>query len=141
MQVSQACIDLVKQFEGCRLDAYADVVGVWTIGFGHTGGVCEGRSCTQEQADAWLADDLQRASQGVLALVRVPLTQGQLDAMTSFAFNLGVGALAKSTLLKDVNMGIFDVAANEFPKWSNAGGKVVPGLLRRRLAEQALFKS
>lgn len=141
MRPSQACVNLVRGFEGCRLTAYQDSVGVWTIGVGHTGGIQPGQTCTQEQADQWLADDLERAAQGVAAVLQVPVTQGQFDALVSFAYNLGVGALSKSTLLRLLNEGKADAASSEFPKWSFAGGKFVDGLHRRRLAEQEMFRS
>lgn len=138
---SQACVRLVEQFEGCRLAAYQDSVGVWTIGYGHTGGVAPGQTCTQEEADQWLAQDLDRAAQGVSVLLHVPVTQSQFDALVSFVFNLGAGALTKSTLLRLLNDGNADAASSEFPKWSFADGQFVEGLHRRRLAEQELFRS
>jgi len=130
---------LTERFESCRLMAYQDQVGVWTIGWGHTFGVTTGMACTQEQADAWLLEDEASAIEDVNAHVKVPLTQGEFDALVDFAFNLGRGALNNSTLLKDLNAGNRQAAAKEFEKWDHAGGKVVAGLLRRRLAEEVEF--
>jgi lysozyme len=138
MSPTADCIALVKSFEGCKLEAYADSVGIPTIGYGRTQGVKLGDTCTQEQADAWLAEDLQSAADAVLRLVKVNLSQGEYGALVSFTYNLGQANLARSTLLRLLNQGDKSCAA-EFPKWSFAGGKLLNGLLRRRLAEQALF--
>jgi lysozyme len=132
---------LTKRFEGCRLVAYQDQVGRWTIGYGHTLGVQPGQTCTQEQADAWLALDMSWAEMIVNNYVHITITQGEYDAMVDFTFNLGAGSFEHSTLLILVNEGKFTEAANEFEKWDHAGGKVVAGLLRRRQAEEAEFKS
>ena len=142
MQYSRAGQDLTERFEQCRLMAYhgaADPPDVWTIGWGHTFGVVEGMTCTQEQADQWLREDEAAAIADVNTFVAVPLTQGQFDSLVDFAFNLGRGALNNSTLLKDLNAGDYMAAAKEFEKWDHAGGKVVAGLLRRRLAEENEF--
>lgn len=132
---------LSERFESCRLMAYQDQVGVWTIGWGHTFGVHEGMSCSQIEADAWLTQDEAAAIADVNTHVTVPLTQGEFDALVDFAFNLGRGALNNSTLLRDLNAGDHQAAAKEFEKWDHAGGKVVAGLLRRRLAEEAEFNA
>lgn len=132
-------IPLIKEFEGCKLKAYKCPAGVWTIGYGHTEGVKEGDVWTQEKADEILASDVDLFSAGVKRLVRSSLNSFQLGALISFAFNLGLGNLGKSTLLKLVNEGKFDLAANEFVKWNKANGQVLPGLTRRREAEKALF--
>jgi lysozyme len=139
MKPSGACRALVRQFEGCRLQAYADSVGVPTIGVGHTHGVRLGDRCTVQQADVWLTQDLEDAAAGVAMLVKVPLTQGQFDALTSFVFNLGVKRLAESTLLILLNKGQYDNAAAQFLLWVRAGGQVQAGLVRRRAAEKAMF--
>lgn len=120
--------------------AYLDSVGVPTIGYGHTKGVQLGQQITQEEADKYLAEDLAEHAEGVLKLLLVPVTQGQFDALCSFAFNLGVGALKRSALLRRVN-DQDSGAAEEFGKWIYAGGKVLKGLQRRRAAEMALFLS
>jgi len=139
-QYSKSGVQLTERFEGVKLVAYQDQVGRWTIGYGHTLGVKPGDTCTQEQADQWLQQDMAWAVNCVNALVTVPLTQGQFDALVDFSFNLGYGSLQHSTLLQLVNQGKFSEAANEFEKWDHAGGKVVAGLLRRRDAEKAEFQ-
>jgi GH24 family phage-related lysozyme (muramidase) len=141
MDYSNDGISLTEQSEGCKLKAYSDVVGVWTIGYGHTKGVKQGDSCTQAQAEAWLREDIQDCVKAINRGLKVKVSQGQFDALVDFAFNLGFGALEKSTLWKKLNAGDFQGAAAEFPKWNKAGGKVVSGLTKRRLAEQKLFCS
>ncbi|WP_047238153.1 lysozyme [Chromobacterium subtsugae] len=142
MKISHRGLALIKQFEGIRLSAYQDVVGIWTIGYGHTGAdVASGRVITQERADQLLQQDLARFEAGVAKLVSVPLSQSQFDAMVSFSYNLGLGNLQGSRLLRLLNAGDYAGAAGQFPRWNRAGGQVLPGLTRRRLAEQALFQS
>lgn len=141
MKTSQKGIDLIKEFEGCRLNAYQDSVGVWTIGYGHTVDVKQGDSITQEEAEQLLKDDLLIYEDGVNNLVKVEINQDMFDALVSFAFNLGVGALGKSTLLKLLNRGKYSEASDHFTKWVYAGGVVLKGLVRRREAEQRLFRS
>ena len=139
MTPSQACIDLIKQFEGCRLEAYKDSVGIATIGYGHVSGVTLGMTITQAEADAYLEADLAVAAKCVNNSVRVPLTQGQTDAICSFVFNLGCGALRNSTLLRKLNDGDDEGASLEFGKWNHAGGVVLAGLTARREAEMEQF--
>ncbi|WP_043632630.1 lysozyme [Chromobacterium haemolyticum] len=140
MKTSANGIKLIQGFEGLRLKAYQDSVGIWTIGYGHTGpDVTPGMVITQAQADALLARDLNRFESGVTRLVQVPLNQNQFDALVCFSFNLGLGALQGSTLLRLLNAGDYAGAAAQFPRWNKAGGKELPGLTRRRAAEQALF--
>jgi spore coat assembly protein SafA len=137
--LSQNGLDMIKGFEGLRLSAYQDSAGVWTIGYGHTGNVKPGDRITQAQAEDLLQKDTAWAQQAVRDQVKVPLTQGQFDALTSFTFNLGAGALEKSTLLKKLNAGDYAGAQAEFGKWVHAGGQVLQGLVRRRAAEAELF--
>ena len=141
MQVSKAGLDLIKQFEGLYLKAYRCPAGVPTIGYGHTAGVAMGQTITQQQADDYLRRDVRQFERAVARLVTVPLTQGQFDALVSFAFNLGEGALAQSTLLRMLNDGDYAGAAAQFERWNKAGGRVLPGLVRRRAAERALFEA
>lgn len=141
MEISKKGIDLIKEFEGCRLEAYQDAVGVWTIGYGHTHAVKAGDIITGEQADSFLREDAQVAEITVDGAVKVPLNQNQFDALVSFTFNLGVKNFVGSTLLEKLNEGDNQGAADEFLKWHNAGGKMLPGLLRRRAAERELFLS
>ena len=140
MDYSKQGLDLTKSFESCRLTTYRDIKGVLTIGFGHTGPeVVEGLTWTQNQADSQLVLDLTRAEHAVNTLVTVPMTQGVFDSLVDFCYNCGIGAFSGSTMLKLLNAGQNDDAANEFEKWSHASGKVVAGLLRRRLAEKEEF--
>lgn len=129
----------ISSFEGCRLSAYMCSACVWTIGYGHTEDVKEGDTCTEEQAKAWLIDDI-RETQALLAYyVNVPVTQNEFIALVSLAFNVGVGALMKSKLLRKLNSGDRDGAAEEFLDFDLANGKRVAGLTRRRKAEHDLF--
>jgi lysozyme len=137
--ISTNGLALIKRFEGCRLAAYQDSVGVWTIGYGHTHGVKSGMTITQEQADNYLRADANTAGADVSRLVKVDINQNQFDALTSFVFNLGAGALAGSTLLKKLNAHDVAGAGNEFLRWTHAGGEELPGLVKRRTAERALF--
>jgi len=140
MQTSQAGIDLIKRFEGLRLKVYTCPAGVKTIGYGHTAGVTmDTLPITEEQAEAFLVEDLKKFERGVLSTVKVPLTQGQFDALVSFAFNLGLGALQGSTLLKRLNAS--QPCADQFERWIFANGVAMPGLRRRREAERRLFES
>ena len=132
---------LTEQFEGCRLTAYQDQVGVWTIGYGHTGlDVKPGMTVTSAQAEALLAQDVLSAAACVNNVVVVKITQEEFDALVDFVFNLGAGAFRGSTMLRDLNAGDFTNAAVQFDMWDHAGGVVVAGLLRRRQAEAELFE-
>lgn len=139
MTYSEDGLHLTEQFEGCKLDAYQDSVGVATIGYGHTRNVTMGMTCTQEQAEQWLQEDVQSAADAVNRLVTVELTQQEFDALVDFTFNLGAGNLQRSTLLRLLNSGDYTGAAAEFQKWDKAGGQVLAGLLRRRQAEADMF--
>jgi GH24 family phage-related lysozyme (muramidase) len=145
LQPSKVCLDLIKRFEGCELTAYPDPGSggdPWTIGYGHTGPeVHKGLVWNQEKADAQLALDVCRFADQVELMVRgFPTTQGQFDAMVSFAFNLGIANLKSSKLLKLHMAGDYAEAAGRFGKWVKASGRVLPGLVRRRAAEAALYR-
>jgi lysozyme len=140
MEYSKTGLLLTEQFEGCRLEAYQDVRGIWTIGYGHIFGVnANTPPCTMDQAAAWLAEDIQSAVGSVNRLVKTTLTQSEFDAICDFIFNVGVGNFAGSTMLKLLNKGDYAGAASEFDRWDIAGGNVVAGLLRRREAEREEF--
>ncbi len=141
MTYSQACIELVKSCEGCRLEAYTCPAGLHTIGYGSTNGVRLGMVITQEEAEARLARDLGIAAQDVARLVHVPLTQGQFDALCSFVFNVGAGKFSDSTMLKHLNAGDIEGAGWEFERWVFAKGERLPGLVARRKREAELFRS
>nr|DAM19918.1 MAG TPA: Lysozyme [Caudoviricetes sp.] len=146
MQISDKGIALIKEFEGCKLTAYQDSVGVWTIGYGWTQPVDgkpirAGMTIKQETAERLLKTGLVSYENDVSRLVKVGLTQGQFDALVSFTYNLGSRALSTSTLLRKLNCGDYTGSADEFLRWNKAGGKVLNGLTRRREAERALFLS
>ncbi|MCM6993630.1 lysozyme [Enterobacter roggenkampii] len=146
MQTSDKGIALLKEFEGCKLTAYQDSVGVWTIGYGWTQPVDgkpirAGMTIKQETAERLLKTGLVRYESDVSRLVKVGMTQGQFDALVSFTYNLGARSLSTSTLLRKLNTGDYAGAADEFLRWNKAGGKVLNGLTRRREAERALFLS
>jgi len=141
MRTGTQGIELIRHFEGCRLNAYLCPAGVWTIGYGHTADVKEGDSIDQEAAEAFLIKDLEKFEQAVTRLVEVPLTQQQFDALVSWTFNLGAGNLAASTLLRKLNNYQYAEVPEQMMRWVRAGGKVLDGLVRRRAAEAALFQS
>ncbi|KNC16744.1 lysozyme [Pseudomonas sp. RIT-PI-a] len=142
MKTSPKGIALIKSAEGLRLKAYPDpgTGGLpWTIGYGSTSGVTRNMVITEAQAEQMLAADLVRFERIVERLVRVPLNQGQFDALVSFTYNVGEGNFTKSTLLRKLNAGDTPGGAEQFSRWVNAGGKVLPGLVNRRAAERGLF--
>lgn len=142
MQISQAGLDFIKQFESFEHNAYPDPgtgASPWTIGYGHTRGVRPGMTCTREEAEQWLAEDVESAARAVKDYVQVELSQGQFDALVSFIYNVGVHNFNTSTLLRKLNNGDYEGAANEFPRWNRAAGKVLAGLTRRRDAERQRF--
>lgn len=144
--MSKNGLTLLKSFEGCELTAYQDPVGIWTVGYGWTQPVNgkpvgKGMIITQETADRLLQTGVIQYEKGVTRLLSVAVNQAQFDALVDFAYNLGVKALEGSTLLKKLNAGDYAGAADEFPKWNKAGGKVLNGLVKRRAAERAFFLS
>lgn len=142
MKLSQRGIDLIKQFEGYSSKAYPDPAtggAPWTIGYGTTKGVKPGMVITAEQAEKMLRDDVAKFEPGVSAMLKVPTTQGQFDAMVSLAYNIGLGNFGKSTLLRKHNEKCYSCAAGQFPVWNRAAGKVMNGLTRRRNAERAMY--
>ncbi len=141
MVTSPSGVKAIQADEGTVLEAYQDIVGVWTIGVGHTGSkyAQPGVKITKAKALELLHADLSDAEDAVNNRVKVPLTQKQFDALVSLVFNIGVGAFAKSTLLRKLNKGDYFGAADQFTPWNKAGGKVVGGLVRRRAGERARF--
>lgn len=136
--------EIIKEHEGLRFKAYPDPGsgGVpWTIAYGHTKGVKKGDTCTKEQAEQWLTEDMAEAYAVVDKAVKVPLSEKQRDALCSFIFNVGGGAFQKSTMLKLLNQGKYSEAAAQFPRWTFASGKSMRGLVIRRGKERALFLS
>ena len=144
MLVSNLGIDLICDFEGKRLVAYDDGVGIWTIGFGTTiypNGirVKKGDTCTEAQAKAYMQNDLKKFEHAVNDAVNIPLNQNQFDALVSLTYNIGAAAFSKSTLVKKLNAGDIRGAADQFDVWVNAGGKRMQGLVNRRSKEKLLF--
>jgi lysozyme len=141
MQTSARGLNLIRQSEGFRPSVYKDVAGILTIGYGHRIQPHESfpSPITQPEAETLLARDVAIAEQSVTRLVRIPLAQGQFDALVDFVFNLGIERLAGSTLLRDLNAGRLSQAAQQLLLWDHSDGKVNPGLQRRRHAEFQLF--
>ncbi|NHB89589.1 lysozyme [Photorhabdus tasmaniensis] len=141
MQISDKGLKALKRYEGCSLTAYRCPANVWTIGYGHTRGVKPGDAITDEQATQFLLEDLAPVYITIETNVKVPLTQGQFDALCSFIFNCGASAFVRSTLLKKLNAGDYRGAADELMRWNMAGGRVLPGLNARRASERSMFLS
>jgi lysozyme len=139
LSTSAAGVELIKQFEGLRLQSYQDSVGVWTIGYGHTRTAGPNQRISADEAHRLLIQDIIDHEAHIKRLVKVPLSQGEFDALSSWVFNVGGGSLASSTLLRKLNAGDYAGAANEFPRWNKADGKVLAGLTRRRNAERDLW--
>lgn len=140
MTTSETGLKLIESFEALRLTAYKPTPqDVWTIGYGHTDGVKEGDTCTNEQAEQWLDEDIRVAELAIDTRVTVTLNQNQYDALVSFTFNVGTEAFETSTLLKLLNAGDTMGAGIQFLVWTRQAGKVLQGLLNRRKKEQSLF--
>jgi lysozyme len=131
---------IIEEYEGLRLKAYKCPAGVWTIGYGHTHGVFEGEEIEAAIADSYLLDDMMDADHCLFTYVETPLSEEQRAALISFVFNLGCGAFRGSMLLKLLNHGDYAAAAQQFSRWTKAGGHELAGLVRRRDAERRLFE-
>ncbi len=151
MKISDNGIDFIKNEEGLRLTAYLDSAGVWTIGYGHTGGVVAGSTISLAQAEIFLREDISVFEDIINREVKVPLNQNQFDALLSLVFNVGPGKEKvksglitlkdgrPSTLLRSLNDGLYREAANSFNSWVYAGGVILKGLVKRRERERTLF--
>ena len=144
MKISHKGVSLIKEFEGVSLTAYQDVVGVWTIGYGWTNpvdgvAIHENMVITQDKADDLLREGVKQYEVPVNENVTVTLSQNQFDALVSFTYNLGATNFNNSTLLKKLNAGEIQAAADEFLRWHKAGGQALFGLMRRRAYERDLF--
>lgn len=143
LTVSSAGIALIKEFEGFEAEAYLDIGGVATIGYGTTyinnKPVQMGMTCTEEQATGWLTTAAERIANSLNLLVLKPLTQSQFDALVDFCYNLGVTNFKLSTLLRYINVGEFKAAQAQILIWNHDHGKVIPDLTRRRLTEAVMF--
>jgi len=140
MNISKEGIDLIKHFEGCRLEAYEDAVGVPTIAYGRIKDVKMGDSCTQAQAEAWLDEELHEYEGYINDAVTVALTQNQFDSLVSWVYNLGPSNLKSSTMLKVLNKEQYADVPEQIQRWNKAGGKVLEGSTKRRNAEALLFE-
>lgn len=133
-------LELIRTLEGLRLEAYQCSAGVWTIGYGHTKGVRKGSKCTLEQAEKWLAEEVAEFRAKVVEVLPEGLEDCKVDALTSFAYNVGLEALRTSTLLQIVKEDSNDLRiVKQFSRWKRAGGVIVIGLLRRRRKECDLY--
>jgi len=139
--MNESGLKLLKHFEGKRLKSYRCSANVSTIGYGHTKGVKDGDTCTEEQADAWLLEDLYEAEKVVKNNVKVPLNSNQHAALTCFVFNVGAGNFINSTLLKLLNRGWYEQVPAQLNRWNKSGGEVLGGLARRREEEGKLWNS
>ena len=145
MSVNKATLDLIKQYEGCKLTAYQDIVGIWTIGYGTTAAAglgiepAKGMTITQERAEDLLRQGVEKFATTVDAMITAKVNANQFGATVSLSYNIGPTALAKSTVLRELNAGNYDKAAAAFRMWNKAGGQVVKGLVNRREAEIKLF--
>lgn len=144
MKTNQAGIELIKEFEGFRGKAYKCSADVWTIGYGHTSAAGEpfvkaGMVMTESEAEALLKKDIKKYEDAVNRAITVALTDNQFAACVSLCYNIGPGNFAKSSVVRFCNKKQFKDAADAFNLWNKAGGKVLPGLTRRRAAEIALF--
>jgi GH24 family phage-related lysozyme (muramidase) len=143
--VNKATLDLIKQFEGCKLVAYQDIVGIWTIGYGTTAGAdvgvkpAYGMTITQERAEDLLRLGVDKFAATVDAMITTSVNANEFGACVSLAYNIGPNAFAKSTVLRELNVGHKDKAAAAFRMWNKAGGEVIKGLVNRREAEIKLF--
>lgn len=145
MRISEKGLAMIEKFEGCLLKASNKLDGVWTIGYGQTGRyygkrVRRGMTTTKAEAHAWLrGHSIKTYEDAVTQAVKVPLNQNQFDALVSFTYNVGVGALKQSTALRKLNAGDYAGAADALTMWTKCRRKVLAGLVRRRKEERALF--
>jgi len=139
MNIGTKGLEMIKHFEGLELNAYQCAAGVWTIGYGHTKDVQQGMVISENTANEMLVEELNEYESYITGLVTVELNQNQFDAMVSWVYNLGVGNLKASTLLKVLNAGDYAGVPAQMMRWNKAGGKVLEGLTRRRQAEADLF--
>lgn len=145
MSVNKATLNLIKQYEGCKLTAYQDIVGIWTIGYGTTAAAglgidpAKGMTITQDRAEDLLRQGVEKFAATVDAMITAKVNANEFGACVSLAYNIGPNAFAKSTVLRELNAGHKDKAAAAFRMWNKAGGEVVKGLVNRREAEIKLF--
>ena len=140
MNISKNGIELIKEFEGLRLESYKCPAGIWTIGYGHTGkNIIKGIKITKKEAEDYLYNDLKIHSEYIKKLVKVEINQNQTDALISLEYNIGYNTFKNSTLLKLLNQGKYLEASKEFDKWVYSNSKKLKGLISRRKKEKELF--
>lgn len=140
MNISKNGIELIKEFEGLKLESYKCPAGIWTIGYGHTGkNIIKGMKITKKEAEDYLYNDLKIHSEYIKRLVKVEINQNQTDALISLEYNIGYNAFKNSTLLKLLNQGKYLEASKEFDKWVYSNNKKLKGLILRRKKEKELF--
>lgn len=139
MKISDDGVKAIKGFEGLFLSAYLCPAGVPTIGWGSTEGVKLGMRITVSEAETLLRNELAKFESGVSKMVKVKLTQHQFDALVSFSYNVGLGALERSTLLKKLNAGDYASVPSQLMRWTQGGGRELPGLVRRRRMEAEMW--
>ena len=140
MNISEEGLSLIKKFEGCKLEAYKDAVGIWTIAYGRIKDVKMGDTCTKEQAEEWLDEEMHEYEGYINDQVKVDLEQYQFDALVSWVYNLGPNNLKSSTLISVLNDKKYNDVPAQIRRWNKAGGNVLDGLIRRREAEALLFQ-
>lgn len=141
MRINAAGIEIIRNAESLRLEAYLCPGGVWTIGWGHTRGVYPGMTCTEEQAELWLEQDIESSEKAIHELITVPLNKNQFSALVSWAFNVGWGRVHDSTLRRLLNQGKYDTVPEQLRRWVRAAGQVMRGLVSRREREIDLWKT
>jgi lysozyme len=139
-RTNQRCIDIIKEFEGVRLNAYLGPGGNWLIGYGHKAGVVKGTTISQKEAEALLKTDLLDFENSVNRLVTVTLNRNQFSALVCLAYNIGSGNFANSTLLQELNSGDFDGAAEQFDVWRMIDGEISSHQVKRRAVEREIFE-
>ena len=140
LAVSATCLVGIATHEGYRSEAYKDAVGIPTLGFGETAGVKIGDKTTPERALVQLLESTEKHADAIRQCIKVPLYQHEFDAYVSLAYNIGTGAFCRSTLVKKLNAKDYAGACEEIRRWNKAGGKVLPGLVKRREAEYRMCK-
>ena len=139
LKTNKACIDIIREFEGVRLDAYQGPAGYWLIGYGHKAGVNPEMKITQERANKYLQEDLADFENSIRRNVKVPVTQNEFSAMVCLAYNIGSGNFKNSTVLKEINQGNRKAAADAFLMWNKVRGQVNSHQVKRRKLERDLF--
>lgn len=137
---SEKALEIIREFEGLRLESYKCPAGEWTIGYGETEGVVPNMTISREFAEKLLRERVESLSEEVFSLLKAEVPQHVFDVLISFSYNCGINALRRSTLLRLLNSGDRDGAALQFRRWIFSNGKILPGLVNRRAREERLFR-